>query len=148
MNRRVDDLIKELYPYLADVAALLGRPRQSFSLLKETEVPETAGLYVIYREDPFEVLYVGKARRRSKPSASNQPDGLRFRIMRNHLAYQGNDNFVRYLMEDIGLTSRSEARAYIRNECSVQWLEIEDSQRLFILEHQAIAATSPRYNRG
>ena len=106
------------------------------------------GLYVIYREDPPEVIYVGLAKRRKKPSSWGQPDGLRFRIMKNHLAYQGDDNFVRYIMEEFGYVSRGDARAHIRGECSVHWLEVDDPQRLFVLEHLAIAALRPRYNRG
>ena len=73
---------------------------------------------------------------------------LRFRIVKNHLAYQGDDNFVRYLMREIALTSRSEARAHIRKLCSIHWVEVDDPQRLFILEHLAIAATRARFNKG
>jgi hypothetical protein len=68
--------------------------------------------------------------------------------MKNHLAYKGDDNFVRYLMTETGLTSRSEARARIRASCSVQWIEVDDLKRLWALEHLAIAAMRPALNRG
>jgi excinuclease UvrABC nuclease subunit len=145
---RRDDLVRNLGVYLDELAALLESPRKRFSSLAEKDVPETAGLYIIYSEEAFEVFYAGKANKRKKPSAWGQPDGLRFRIMKNHLAYQGNDNFVKYVMEEFGLASRSDARNFIRKECSVHWLEVDDEQRLFVLEHLAIAALRPRFNRG
>ena len=67
---------------------------------------------------------------------------------KNHLAYQGNDNFIRYVMDDQGFTARSEARAYVLAKCSVQWLELDDPVDVTFLEHLAIAPTQPRYNRG
>jgi hypothetical protein len=147
MSRR-DDLVRRLDPHLVELATLLDSARHRFSSLAERDVPESAGLYVIYCEEPFETFYAGKATKRKKPSAWGQPDGLRFRIMKNHLAYQGNDNFVRYLMEEFRLASRSETRAYIRKQCSVHWLEVDDLRRLFVLEHLVIAALRPRFNRG
>jgi hypothetical protein len=132
----LEDLLRDLNVYLVDLVALLNSPRHKFCSLVEGDVPEAAGLYAIYGNDPPETLYVGKA------------DNLRFRIMKNHLAYKGDDNFVKYLMQDLALTSRSAARAYIRRECSSHWVQVDDPQRLFILEHLAIAAARPRYNRG
>ncbi|MBZ5671926.1 MAG: hypothetical protein LAO04_19640 [Acidobacteriia bacterium] len=143
-----DDLVVRLSTYLADLANLLDSSRRRFSSLAETDVSESAGLYVIYWEEPLETFYVGKANRRKSPSAWGQPDGLRFRIMKNHLAYKGNDNFVRYIKEEFRLASQPAARDYIRTHCSVHWLEVDDPERLFVLEHLAIAATRPRFNRG
>jgi excinuclease UvrABC nuclease subunit len=131
-----DDLLRVLDPDLGALVGLFDSPRHPFSSLAETDVPDTAGLYVIYRDDPAETLYVGKA------------SDLRFRIMKNHLAYRGDDNFVRYLMQDVALSSKSDARTYIRKLCSVHWLEVHDSQRLAYLEHLAIAATRARFNKG
>lgn len=37
------------------------------SSLWKNEVPETAGLYVVYQEEPLEVFYAGKARMREAP---------------------------------------------------------------------------------
>ncbi len=147
MSRR-DELVRNLSPYLDDLAALLDSSRRRFSSLLESAVPESAGLYVIDREQPYEVFYVGKASKRQKPSVGGRADGLRFRIMRNHLAYEGNDNFVRYLMEEFRLTSRVAVRNFVQNQCSVRWLEVNDPRRLFVLEHLAIAALRPRFNRG
>jgi hypothetical protein len=51
-------------------------------------------------------------------------------------------------MEEFGLTSKLEARSFIRTHCSIHWLEIDDPRRLFFLEHLAIAATQPRLTKG
>jgi hypothetical protein len=147
MSRR-DEIVCGLESYLVELGSLIESPRRRFSALAERDVPESAGLYVIYREEPFEVFYVGKASRRANPSASGQPDGLRFRIMKNHLAYQGNDNFVRYVMEEFGLAARADARRFIQDQCSVHWVETGDPQQLFVMEHLAIASLRPRLNRG
>ena len=143
-----DALLQRLRPLLDQIAQLLSAPRRPFKSLRERDVPESGGLYAIYTEAPLEIIYLGKANRRLKPSARGQPDGLCFRIMKNHLAYQGNDNFIHYLMEYLGFTARSEARAYVRANCSVQWLELDDPGHLTLLEHLAIATTQPRFNRG
>jgi len=143
-----DALAQRIRPLLDQIAQLLSAPRRPFKSLRERDVPESGGLYAIYTEAPLEIIYLGKANRRLKPSAWGQPDGLRFRIMKNHLAYQGNDNFIRYLMENQGFTTRSEARTYVRANCSVQWIEVDDPGHLTLLEHLAIAATQPRFNRG
>jgi hypothetical protein len=134
MNR--DVLVRNIQAYFDELAGLLDSPRKRFSSLAEKHVPETPGLYVIYREEPFEFFYAGTT------------TDLRFRIVKNHLAYHGDDNLVQYIMKDFGLASCSDARNFIRKECSVHWLELGDQQRLFYLEHLAIAALRPRFNKG
>jgi hypothetical protein len=134
----IDPIIARLRRPLSEIAALLDSPRLRFSALTEKDVPENSGLYVIYKEEPLEALYVGKAGER----------GLRFRVMKNHLAYQGDDNFIKYVRAELGLPSRSDARDYVRKNCSVHWIEIADQGRLIMIEHLAIAVVQPRLNRG
>ncbi len=143
-----EELVRKLAPVLDVVARLLASPRRRFSSLSKYEVPETAGLYVIYQEEPFEVFYAGKAKTREASSARGVSDGLRFRIMENHLAYRGDDNFVKYVGEAFSLTSRLAIRAFIQRRCSVHWIEVPELRKLFVLEHLAIAALDPRFNRG
>ena len=144
----VQDLLGKVEPYAVELAELLHTPRLRFVQLGEREVPEAAGLYVIYREQPLEVLYVGQARRRTKVSARGQPGGLRFRIMKNHLAYKGDDNFIKYVISEYSLSGRADARAFVKKECSVHWREVEDLARLSQFERFAITTLQPRLNRG
>ena len=143
-----EDLVRKLGPAIDELTVLLALPRRRFSTLAKGEMPETAGLYVIYLEEPFEVFYAGKAKTREGLSRSGVSDGLRFRIMENHLAYRGDDNFVKYVGDAFGLSSRAEIRTFVQQRCSVHWLEIPDLRKLFVLEHLAIAALAPRFNRG
>lgn len=92
-----EELRQKLAVYLEEIAALVASPRRSFGTLGKDQVPETAGLYILCKEEPFEVLYVGQAKTRAARSVWGVSDGLRFRIMENHLAYRGDDNFVRYV---------------------------------------------------
>ena len=142
-----EDLAQKIAPLVDDLACVLALQRLRFSSLSKSDVPQTAGICVIYREEPFEVFYVGIAKTRKEPSSWGVCDGLRFRIMENHLAYRGDDNFVKYVGEAFGLKSRAERRAFIQRECSVQWMEVPDLRKLCLLEHLAIAALDPRFNR-
>jgi hypothetical protein len=143
-----ESLAHKIAPLLDDLARTIASSRRHFSSLSKTDVPETAGLYVIYQEEPFEVFYAGIAKTRKAPSSWGVSDGLRFRIMENHLAYRGDDNFVKYVGQAFGLTSRPDIRAFIQRRCSVQWMEVPDLRKLCLMEHLAIAALDPRFNRG
>ena len=143
-----EELRARLAPLLNEVAALVASPRHRFFTLRKEQVPQTAGLYVIYCEESLKTLYVGKAEVRGRPTELGMCDGLRFRIMENHLAQRGDDNFVRYIREECHLGTRAEAREQIKAKYSVHWIEVSDSQKLAWLEHLAIAALQPRLNRG
>lgn len=148
VSTAAEELRRSVEASLEEIAELIASPRHLFSVLRKDAVPETAGLCVIYCEEPFEVFYVGIARTHKNRPTWKVSDGLRFRIMENHLAHRGNDNFVKYVGEAFGLASRSEVRAFVQRRCSVQWIEIADSRKLAKLEHLAIAALEPRFNRG
>jgi hypothetical protein len=143
---RREHLIQRIEGLLDELALLTASPRHCFMALQKHQVPETAGLYILYQEQPFVVLYVGKALRRGKPST--QCDGLRFRIMENHLGKRGDDNFVRYVQEQFEFSTREQARFHIVNHCSVHWREVADVRKLCFLEHCAIAVMQPSLNRG
>ena len=64
INPRMDarnQLMQQISPFLDELAGLAVSARYRFTTLKKSEVPETAGLYVLYKEEPLEVFYVGKA---------------------------------------------------------------------------------------
>ena len=84
-------VVREIDNLRNDLTKLLVSQRRRFASLKDSDVPCTSGLYIIYAESPLEAIYVGKASVKNK--AVGTPNGLCFRIMKNHLAYQGEDNF-------------------------------------------------------
>jgi hypothetical protein len=81
MSAVAEELRRKLVASLDELALLVASSRHRFSMLRKDEVPGTAGLYIIYCEETFEVFYVGIARRRQTPPAFGVSDGLRFRIM-------------------------------------------------------------------
>lgn len=91
----------EIEGLTTDLTKLLVSKRRKFSTLKDSDVPCRAGLYIIYTEEPLEAIYVGKASVKNK--ALGTADGLCFRVMKNHLAYQGDDNFVNTSSDGAGL---------------------------------------------
>jgi hypothetical protein len=133
-------------PLLCELLTLANSPRHRFKDLSKHQTPNLAGLYILYQEEPLDILYVGKALLKGKSSTAC--DGLRFRIMENHLGKRGDDNFVRYIQQHFKLSSRPEACEHIARECSVSWIEVSDARKLFLLEHFAIAAFQPKLNRG
>lgn len=141
-----EQILNRLNPLLEQVVILADCPRRQLVRLRDEDVPNASGLYVIFHDRPSTILYVGKASTKGKsPSKS---DGLRFRIMKNHLGKLGDDNFVRYIHKHFALASLQEAKSFIREQCSVTWLVVDDLQKLFLLEHFAIAALHPVLNRG
>ena len=142
----VTQLMHNLKPLLDEVALLATSPRYPFGTLEKTAVPQSSGLYVIWQDDPPDALYAGRASAKGKPKA--QADGLRFRIMENHLGKRGDDNFVRYIGKLLASKSRVDVGRYIREHYSVSWIEVSDPHRLFLLEHLTIAALQPKLNRG
>jgi hypothetical protein len=81
-----------------------------------------------------------------KRKLPGKPSGLRFRIMYNHLGRAGSDNFLRYLREEKEL-DRKRAAEYVRQKYGCQWTEVATARDALRLEHFAIAALPPRFNR-
>lgn len=126
-----------------ELRRLLARPIYHFSTLRETEVPESMGVYILY--DHGVPAYVGKAEK-VEIKASGKPSGLCFRIMHNHLGRAGSDNFLKYLGEELGV-DRKQAAQYVRQNCECQWIEVDTAREALLLEHFAIAVLNPRFNR-
>jgi hypothetical protein len=130
---------------------LLDSRRIRFLDIKDMDVPETAGIYVITTmldgsdagddlEAEESVWYVGQA------------GNLRRRICRNHLnGSENNSRFKKYLIADGQCTNRVTAKAFISRKCFVRWLESTDdngpwtAKKLGSLEYYVIATLEPKY---
>lgn len=128
-----------------ELQRLLARPVHDLDTLREAEVPEAMGVYILYDRSSRVPIYVGKAVK-VETKDSGQPSGLRFRIMRNHLGRTGSDNFLKYLGEALG-ADRRQAAQYVKGNCECQWVEVETGRTALLLEHFAIAVLNPRFNR-
>jgi hypothetical protein len=138
----VDKSIEALR-YMLD--KLLSKPKKNLGVLTDEDVPETLGVYLIYEDKSDSPIYVGRAKK-IEPKSSGKPSGLRFRIMRNHLGKEGNDNFLKYLAEELG-TDKKQAVTYLKKYCSCAWLELDNERETLLLEDFAIAVFNPRFNR-
>jgi hypothetical protein len=125
---------------------LLSQSCYHFETLRETDVPETIGVYIIYDHRSSLPIYVGKAQQ-VETKQSGKPTGLRFRIMHNHLGRAGDDSFLRHLARHLGV-DKKQAVQYVKHHCSCQWMELEGPREAFLLEHLAIGLLDPCLNRG
>ena len=92
----------------------------SFSSIVRSELPEEAGVYVIWVKKTEEVLYVGRTR------------NIKQRLYTNHL--MGNKSSARlkkYLVDDNvnhpEIDDYSKAKEYIRQNCNFQFILCEDN---------------------
>lgn len=109
-----------------------------FSSLVPSELPEKAGVYVIWLKNTEEVLYVGRTR------------NIRQRLYTNHL--MGNKLSARlkkYLVDDNinypEIVEYSEAKDFIKKNCCVQFLLVEDNNDRGHIEGLLGFLTDARY---
>lgn len=145
-NGAWEEIRQSLEQKTRELHRLVSQPFHSLSLIREEDVPETIGVYLLY-DDKFNLpIYAGKAEQ-VKPKKSGKPSGLCFRIMHNHLGKAGDDNFLQYLAEEIR-GDRKQAVQYVKQHCSCQWIELGNAREAVLLEHFAIAVLNPPLNKG
>ena len=110
----------------------------SFFNIVRSELPEKAGVYIIWIKDTEEVLYVGRTR------------NIRQRLYTNHL--MGNKSSARlkkYLVEDNirhpEIVGYSDAKEYIKENCNFQYILIEDNNERGHVEGLMGYLTDVRY---
>ena len=109
----------------------------AFSSIVPSDLPEKAGVYVIWLKDTEEVLYVGRTK------------NIRQRLYTNHL--MGNKSSARlkkYLVDDTNLPSiveYSDAKQYIKDNCCFQFILVEDNNERGHIEGLLGFLTEARY---
>lgn len=99
----------------------------------EAQPPEKSGVYAFSVDG--DIIYIGEA------SGSS---GLRDRICRKHVS--GDEGHALQKEFRGRFPDRRERRAFIKQEISVQWVEISDSLMVTLVEKLAIACLTPRLN--
>jgi predicted GIY-YIG superfamily endonuclease len=94
----------------------------TFAKLKPSDLPEkAAGVYAIYDINTGETLYVGRTK------------NIRRRLYTNHLmGPESNARLKKYLVHDdsaSAITTMKEAKQYLRDSCSFQFIEEPDRVR-------------------
>jgi len=128
-HRRVFELSKWL-------DGLARKRKTSFKSLKYSAIPKNGGVYVISEfGGPKEaVLYIG------------QTKNLRERVYRNH--WQGNlqaSNFKKLLVRHKKARDKGDAKEYLKKNCSVRWVVVEDKKERLAREHYATAVLNPQF---
>lgn len=109
----------------------------AFSVVVPSDLPEKAGVYVIWLKDTEEVLYVGRTR------------NIRQRLYTNHL--MGNKSSARlkkYLVDDVNLPDIVEyidAKNYMKANCCFQFILVEDNNERGHVEGVLGFLTEARY---
>lgn len=109
----------------------------AFSSVVPSDLPEKAGVYVIWLKDTEEVLYVGRTR------------NIRQRLYTNHL--MGNKSSARlknYLVNDTGLPAiieYADAKQYMKENCFFQFILVEDNNERGHIEGLLGFLTEARY---
>ena len=99
-------------------------------------IPEVGGVYLITtRRSRYEVpYYVGRSQ------------NLRRRIYKNHLMGSiANARLKRYLVGSGECRDVRDAKEFIRSNCSVRWIEENDSRRRGAIEGYAVGLLFPIY---
>ena len=109
----------------------------AFSSIVPSDLPEKAGVYVIWLKDTKEVLYVGRTR------------NIRQRLYTNHL--MGNKSSARlkkYLVDDMNLpeiVQYIDAKNYMKANCCFQFVLVEDNNERGHIEGLLGYLTEARY---
>ena len=133
LPEKVDEHISELRGI---VERLLNQAPVSYGQATPASFPETRGVYVIFTSQ-------GEVIRAGKTGAGNAT--LRERLYRNHLMGNQSGNLRAQLVASGVCIDIERAKDWIRNNCSVRFLEVSDSQTRANLEHFILAVLQPRF---
>jgi hypothetical protein len=120
--------------YLArELSRLLAAPPTNYSTATPKVFPEVPGVYAIFDRD-------GAVVRAGKTDSS-----LQQRLYRNHLMGSQDGNLPMQLVNSGVCGTQGEAKNWIRKNCTVRWLEIENFRERGLLEHFILAVLEPKF---
>ncbi len=97
-------------------------------------LPALSGIYAIFNKESNVALYVGESKNIQKRVSED--------------LFQGNESrhtLKRKIMKDLSLETLSNAKDFLRKDCSVRFLQVEGLKRKAI-EHFLISILKPRWN--
>lgn len=121
--------------YLEMMKKLLAEPSYNFADIPSMNVPKELGVYVIYDRRVKAIIYAGRTK------------NLKRRLLGDHR--RGNikgSQFRRVLKRNLALESESEITSYILENCSFQFMVIEEFEEIVRLEHFITAVIAPALN--
>lgn len=120
----------------AMLCQLLAGPEIPFATLMPSHLPSHTGIYAIRAIDslPSEFLRAGRT-----------DVSLRSRIYGQHLMGDQEGNLRNQLVVAGISSNMAAAKTWIRHNCTVQWLEIEDSETRRWMEYYMLSILRPRF---
>jgi hypothetical protein len=118
---------------------LLNAAKLPFDEALRSKLPVQHGLYAIYRTEatPGEVLRAGRTK--------TAGEGLRQRIYQNHLMGTQSGNLRAQLVRDRTCSDLEGAKSWIRENCVVQFVIVEDERLRTWAEHYMLGVLRPRH---
>ena len=136
MTAWIDDRIQPLKELLDQ---LLAAPRIHFDDRVRSNLPESHGIYAIALKNSQPGVFLRAGRTVSAAG------GLRQRIYGNHFMGTQNGNLRAQLVKDGICSGSQEAKDWIRDNCSVQTVIIDDPQVRGWCEHLMLSVFRPTY---
>ena len=119
--------------YVGKVKELLASKSLSFKNVASGDVPDRAGVYVIFNEEG-RVIYVGRTR------------NLRRLLLGDHRRGNVRDSqFRKALMQNYGLAGEEQINSYV-NQFTFKFKVVDDPEERIRLEHFATAVLAPKLN--
>ena len=119
--------------------SLLAATPYSFDESLRSNLPEKPGLYMIFTRSngPEEVLRAGRA---------SGAGGRRQRVYQNHLMGNQSGNLRAQLVRAQTCIDLNQAKTWVRANCSVKFLVVEDEDTLRWGEHFILSVLRPRFS--
>jgi len=135
----MDTLEQRVHELKALLHRLLTAPAFRFDESLRSNLPEKPGLYVIntVASGSDEILRAGRTKGMG---------GLRQRVYQNHLMGNQSGNLRAQLVRSGRCRDMEEAKAWIRENCSVRFLILENERTLAWTEHFMLAVLRPTYS--
>ena len=121
--------------YSKKLRQILNQPIYKFATVTSRRVPKESGVYLINNDSSKQIIYAGRSK------------NLRTRLLQQHR--KGNvrgSQFRKALGQKHNLSSETDISAYIRDNCSFQFLPAESFEEMVRLEHFVTAILAPVLN--
>ena len=138
-EQAVEILFEAIEPYRRQCEEsfrkLLGAPAFDFDENLRARLPEKPGLYVIRtKEMPTEFLHAGGTRARAS---------LKARVWGDHFTGNGESDLIVKVINNGRARGADEAKVWIRSNCVVQWLVVEEEGFVCWAEHYMLGIVRP-----
>jgi hypothetical protein len=116
---------------------LVAAPYHHFDSRLRSSLPEDPGIYRICMKSSGETLRAG---------VTKSSDSLRQRVYQNHFMGNQSGNIRSQLVKAKMCVDLDMAKDFLKNSCSVQWIEIQNNEERTWAEHFMLSIFQPRFS--